>query len=117
MILFKPEHVAPILASTKTQTRRMGKKRWNVGAVHQAKTRLFGVEPFAHLRILEVRYEMLGFTSEADARAEGYATVSEFVGAFLRINGMDPAEAPLPGLLKMMYVWVVRFELAEAVAA
>ena len=37
MILFQEEHVQPILDGHKTQTRRLGKKRWNVGAVHQCK--------------------------------------------------------------------------------
>jgi hypothetical protein len=34
MILFKKEHKDLILADIKTQTRRTGNKRWNVGAIH-----------------------------------------------------------------------------------
>ncbi len=115
MILFRPEHVDPILAGTKTQTRRLGAKRWNVGAVHQARTRMMDASStFAHLRILEVRRELLHEISAADVRAEGYPSGSpaEFVNVFNEINRTA-------GLIESwrMYVWVVRFELAEAVAA
>ena len=34
MILFRPQHVGPILDGRKTQTRRLGKRRWREGAIH-----------------------------------------------------------------------------------
>ena len=59
MILFKPEHVQPTLTRRKTQTRRVGKRRWNVGAVHQqCRTQLYG-QPFARIRILGVYHKLL----------------------------------------------------------
>ncbi|MEW6016517.1 MAG: ASCH domain-containing protein [Pseudomonadota bacterium] len=103
MILFKPEHVQPILEGRKTQTRRTGKRRWNVGAVHQARTAIFG-EPFARLRIKDVHQESLGEIDEADARAEGYPSVAAYREAFTRIYGKWD---------DLMKVWVVDFEAVE----
>lgn len=69
MILFKQEHVGPILDKRKTQTRRTGKRRWKVGAIRQAKTGYRKDSEFAKLRILAIRQEELGMISEADAIA------------------------------------------------
>lgn len=100
VILFKPEHVEPILSGRKTQTRRRWKRRRMVpGSIHQARTRLFG-EPFAALNVLRVWQEAIGQVSEADARAEGYPGRESFLDAFARINGqVDPDEI----------VWCVEF--------
>lgn len=106
MILFKPEHVQPILDGRKTQTRRLGNRRWREGAVHQARTKMFG-DPFAYLRILDVRREVLGAITTADARAEGYTMTADYLAAFERINGSAPLELP---------VWVVEFELGAVSA-
>lgn len=106
MILFRPEHVAPVLAGRKTQTRRLGARRWNVGATHLCATKLF--EPsavFARVRILEVRAELLWQISPEDVFAEGYDSLTDFEEAFARINGPVAFDAP---------VWVVRFEVAKA---
>lgn len=105
MILFIPEHVPLILSGRKTQTRRLGKPRWIVGAVHQAKTKLFGAAPFAHLRIVEVRQEPLGAITEADAILEGCESVAEYRRVWEKINRVWT-----PG----QRVNVVTFELAPA---
>jgi hypothetical protein len=103
MILFKKRFIEPILSGEKTQTRRTGKKRWNIGSIHQARLSYYG-KPFAHLRILDVRRERVGDISEADARAEGVGSSEEFVRLWPEINGeWDPD----------LEVWVVEFELAE----
>ena len=81
MILFKPEHVPMILSGRKTQTRRLGKKRWRVGAIHQCKTSLFG-ESFARVRIRGVCREPLREISVADCFAEGYASHEQFFRKF-----------------------------------
>ncbi|HEY5472464.1 MAG TPA: hypothetical protein VIK32_04645 [Candidatus Limnocylindrales bacterium] len=105
MILFKPEHIAPILAKTKTQTRRLGKKRWNVGAVHQCQTRMFdNGSVFAYVRILDVWQERLRSISHDDAVAEGYTGIGTYLYAFYEINRMATDADPL--------VWVVEFEAA-----
>jgi len=106
VILFKPEHVQPILDGRKTQTRRLGQKRWNVGAVHQARTRMLdAASTFARLRILGVRQEHLLDVSVEDARREGYHSAIAYIDAFYRING-DVESDPL--------VWVVDFEAVPA---
>ncbi|SHJ15255.1 ASCH domain-containing protein [Desulfofundulus thermosubterraneus] len=71
LILFKPEHVEPILPSHKTQTRRLGKKRWKAGSVHQCRLN-YRAEPFAYVKVTAVRRERLGDITEEDARKEGY---------------------------------------------
>ena len=106
MILFKPEHVAPILAGEKTQTRRLGRKRWNVGATHQAKTNVFKA-PFARLRILSVRSQRLKDMAIEDAHREGYPTLEAYQETFIRIYG---------SWIDELEVWVIDFELARAEA-
>jgi len=104
VILFRQEHVSMILDGTKTQTRRLGKKRWNVGSIHQAKTKLFG-EAFARLRILMVRQEKLGDISTEDVVREGYTSHCRFIIAWELIHGRDwDVDA---------VVWVVDFELVK----
>ena len=106
MILFQDEHVQPILRGRKTQTRRMGKKRWNIGAVHLAKTQMLSTFYFAKIKIRNVRKERLGDMSELDALKEGGYTIEEYKRVFDRINkkngGYDPD----------LMVWVIDFELA-----
>jgi hypothetical protein len=103
VILFKPEHVGPILRREKIQTRRIGKRRWRVGSIHQAKINFKkGSKTFAHLRIKVVRKEPLGCISEEDARKEGYPSVEAYKEVFKRIyKKWDPD----------LLVWVVDFEV------
>ena len=102
MILFKPEHVEPILSGRKIDTRRMGRRRWRDGAVHQARTRMLDASStFAHLRILRVTREPLGAITEQGAWTEGYDSRTAYLDAFAQINGSAPLDLP---------VWVVRFE-------
>ena len=109
MILFRPEHVQPILDGTKTQTRRLGSKRWRVGAIHQARTHMFKPETtFANLEILEVREERLTDISDADVRAEGYDDREAFIRAFCRINNLWI-------VWKHEMVWVIKFRLVDTV--
>jgi hypothetical protein len=112
MLLFKPEAVEGILAGRKTQTRRLGKKRWNVGAIHKFYTKppfaKGGSKPFASARILEVREETLCLVSYEDAVAEDYAGIHAFLLAFYEINKTkytkDNLNAP---------VWVITFEVVK----
>ncbi len=105
MILFKQEHVQPILEGRKTQTRRLGKKRWNVGAVHQARTKMLDPDSqFASLRILAVEQEPLGWIDDYGAKLEGYPSRDHYLQAWNRINGDTRLDTP---------VWVVEFEVAS----
>ena len=102
VIVFQPEHVAPILAGRKTQTRRLWARcRVRVGGVHACVTRRFGA-PFARVRILAVRQEPLGAMSDDDARCCGYEDRAGYRLAFERIYGMRTPD-PL--------VWVIDFEV------
>jgi len=113
MILFKAEHVQPILDRVKTQTRRLGKKRWNVGAVHQCKTNY--VRPcFARVRIKRVWQERLGAISHADANTEGYRNAHEYLLAFHEINRV-PLVAETRVKIENSLVWVVDLELVSDV--
>lgn len=109
MILFRPEHVAPILRGEKTQTRRTGRRRWRPGSIHECRTEMFG-KPFARVRILSVRQEPLGAITENDAMREGYGSVEEYLEAFFRIY-----EKKLKGMrlvdIGRMPVWVIDFEV------
>jgi hypothetical protein len=104
LLLFKPEHAELIVSGRKTQTRRLGRKRWKVGSVHQCRTSR-RAKPFALVRITGVRRECLGGISEEDARREGYGSVEAYRKAFARIYGFWDPEAE---------VWVVDFELVES---
>ncbi len=107
MLLFKPEHVKPILEGRKTQTRRVWKKpRVKVGSIHKAKTRMFSKDYFALLKITGLRKERLGDITEEDVRAEGGYTVQEFKKVWERIhNSWNPEQE----------VWVVEFEVVKRV--
>jgi hypothetical protein len=101
MILFKPEHVGPILAGTKTQTRRIWKKpRAKVGAIHLAKTEMLSKEFFAKLEILAVYQERLIDISDDDAKAEGYAGADAYLEAFCRINHLKSVPDILVHVIK-----------------
>ena len=110
MLLFKPEHADMILSGQKVQTRRLGKKRWKVGAVHACYTRppfaRGGAAPFCRVRIVDVVKQPLGSMSLWEAKAEGYDNVGAFIDAWERINGKNSWAPRLP-------VWVVSFSLAE----
>lgn len=104
VILFKQEHVEPILVDRKTQTRRTGMLRWKVGAVRQAKTGYNKDSEFAKLKIISVRQERLGLITLADAYAEGYDSIEEYKEVFIRIYGSWDAE---------LLVWVIDFRREE----
>lgn len=108
MLLFRPEHVNLILHGTKTQTRRIWKRRRvREGSAHLCYTRppfaRPAGKPFARVYIEHVRTEPLLDISEHDARAEGYENVGAYLEAFARINRIGPGD--LAGLS----VYVVQF--------
>ena len=97
MILFKPEHIGPILAGRKTETRRIW-SRWraNVRSKHLAKTKLLSKEYFARLYIVDRREERLGDISEEDANAEGYSSREEYLAKFAEINAKRIKKLGIP---------------------
>ena len=118
MILFKPEHKPMILTGQKTQTRRLGNKRWNVGAIHKSYTRPAFArppgKPFASVRILRVWEEQLKSISDEDAAAEGYPDRFQYLYAFYRIHGLDDVDERRAAL--EVLVWCVEFELLNETA-
>lgn len=103
MILFRDRFKEAILNGQKTQTRRGGKKRWNVGSRHQCRTSLFS-EPFAIVEIRTVRREKLGQITQADAEAESFQNPAEFVRSFAEINKVEETQE-----LANTEVWVIEF--------
>lgn len=105
-ILFKPEHIPPILSGQKTQTRRLW-TRWRVkeGGLYWAQTKLF--EPlsrFARIKCLRRWKEPLGAISREDALAEGAESIEHYFQIFRQINGDVPLDTT---------VCAVEFRVAE----
>ena len=113
MILFKTEHVPPILAGTKTQTRRLWPKgpRAKVGSVHWFQTGMKPSSRFARAKILRVWQEPLGDLSHAEALSEGYKSRREYLMAFYAINKIKEVEDQDRALSEP--VWCVEFEVVE----
>ena len=113
MLLFKPYHAPMIVEGKprwKTQTRRFGKRRWRVAAVHQCATRLFDRSAvFASVLILRVWPERLGSISLEDANAEGYDTPHDFLVAFHEIN-RTRRTAAARRKAENREVWAIDFE-------
>ena len=107
MILFRQEHVAPILAGEKVQTRRLGDRRWKVGSLHQCRTRMLDKSScFAVVCIVDVFQQALRDMNAADARAEGYPTRELYFAEFADIYGMAAYKIHPDWPL-----WVVTFKL------
>jgi len=104
MILFKKQFINAILNGVKTKTRRRGKKRWNVGTVHQCQLSYFDKEPFAKVEILSVEERRLGEMTATDARAEGFGAMGGFLDWWLNQYHEFPSQE---------LVWVVKFKLVE----
>lgn len=112
MLLFKPEHVQPIITGRKTQTRRDWKRRRAVpGAIHWAQTGYGKVDTrFARLEILRVWQEPLVEIGLHDALAEGYDSVAEYLNAFLRINRITEVDYLNDWWTNRRQVWCVEFK-------
>ena len=107
MMMFQPEHVAPILSGRKTETRRLWKsQRVKVGSIQKAKLKMFSKDSFAHIRILGVWQERLGDISEESVWAEGYDTLEEYKGVLERVNKRRHLVWD-----DDLAVWAVKFEL------
>lgn len=109
MILFKPEHVVPILTGRKRQTRRRWPRgpRVRVGSLHQCRTRMLVKNTtFARIAVDELRREELRAISDDDARLEGYEDRAAYFGVWGRIHAdVQQQEREL--------VYVITFHLAE----
>ena len=107
MILFRQEHVKPILEGRKTETRRTGKARWKIGSIHQARTRMLDAKScFALLEIGGLEGMALHDVQPYEVWHEGYETLEEFVGVWERINGRGSWN-------HNPQVWAVKFRVVE----
>ncbi|NYT09115.1 MAG: hypothetical protein GKC09_04130 [Methanosarcinales archaeon] len=113
MILFKPEHIGPILAGRKTETRRIW-SRWraNVRSKHLAKTQLLSKEYFARLYIVDRWEERLGDISEEAAHAEGYSSREEYLAKFAEINAKRIKKLSIP--IEDIKVKVIKFVVLDS---
>ena len=116
MLLFKPEHIAPILDGRKTQTRRLWPhgKRVNISSEQQARTKMLDAAScFAILGIDRVWQEQLVKISEDDAQAEGYPGAIEYLHAFAKINHIKDFAPDGSDPLLEITVWAVKFHLVR----
>ena len=104
-MLFKPEHVEPILSGRMTQIRKLWDKPMaKVGSIHKAKTALFSRDYFASIIITGLRREKLGAITIEDAMREGFDDLVSYKEGWKKINGSwEPNSV----------VYVVSFELKE----
>ena len=115
MLLFKKEHIKPILSGLKTQTRRCWSRRRVIpGTIHKAKTLMLSKDYFAKLRILDLQVksfdEAIFNISLKDARAEGYLTKEAFILKFFEINKTRIDSTKYFLLDK---IWIVTFEVVK----
>ena len=104
-MLFKPEHVEPILSGRMTQIRKLWDKPMaKVGSIHEAKTALFSKDYFASIIITDLRREKLGAITIEDAMREGYDDLVSYKEGWKKINGYWEPNS---------IVYVVSFELKE----
>jgi len=72
---FKREMADLVLAGDKTQTRRLKPPRYKVGSIQPVQCG-YRDKARGHIKILDIREQRLGDITYADARAEGFNSVS-----------------------------------------
>ena len=113
MILFKPEHIQPILEGRKTETRRSWKKpRAKKGAIHIAKTKMLSSDYFARIRIKYVRKQRLGAITTEEVLREGYSRKEEYLQKFIDINKLKSI-TPNDLIHSPFEVYVIGFEVVS----
>ena len=116
-----------VLSGQKSQTRRLAqdsdrlwtveqegkapeKVLWRGDRVKWRTGRSYAVQPgrgkkaVARIRLLDIRYELLGHITEVEARAEGFASLTEFQHIWQKIHGNYDRTQP---------VWALEFRLVE----
>ena len=114
-----------VLSGQKTQTRRLARDNdrlwtvevedrepekvlWRGTRVKWRTGRSYAVQPgrgkraMARIRLLDIRYQLLGHVTEVEARAEGFSCLDEFERTWTTIHGRFNTEQP---------VWALEFRL------
>lgn len=101
MVLFKPEHVMPIIFGQKTDSRRnwlepkktrqfpnqlCSFSRVKPGRKYKAKTQMISTNYFAELPITKVWQEPLKMIDDTGAKLEGYPNREAYIQAYFKIN-------------------------------
>ncbi len=102
-MIFTPYHVALILARKKWETRRPEFDRKGRRRREYEAGRVYAVQPgrampaVGHVEITDARRQLVREVSQADAVAEGYESVLEFLGALAAVNHLRslPPDMPL----------------------
>ena len=133
-MLFKPELIEKILGYEKTQTRRIallgdeykvleidyrtkeisyawvkrnGRMKWRVGQTYALQLGRGKPRIGRRIEIISIRKQFLQGITEADAIAEGFASIAEFAAYWDKINGKKKGYAWADNPT----VWVLEFEL------
>ena len=110
MLLYKEKFIPHILGEVdplKVTTRRLGNRRWNVGAIHTFKTNYYSDSAFAKGKILNVYWQNLFDMTDDDAFREGFWSLEDFKKTWININGNWTNTG----------VWVVDFRVVENLLA
>jgi hypothetical protein len=83
---------------------RQGKRvKWRTGQRYAVQPGR-GQKGLGWIELLDIRFQHLGNISEEEARAEGFASLEEFIRAWLEIHGNYDPEQP---------VWALEFRLVK----
>ena len=82
---FKREMADLVLAGDKTQTRRLKPPRYKVGSIQPVQCG-YRDKARGHVRILAIWKQRFGDVTEAEAVAEGFATLADFRKYIVKIN-------------------------------
>jgi len=100
--------IEKVKAGIKTETRRLGLKRWSVGKVYWICHKLYQKEPDCRVEVTGIGRELLSLITPEAVKREGLEglTPAGFVEKFAVINAGKVMDAD-------PVVWVVRFRLVK----
>jgi len=82
---------------------RGDRTKWRTGRTYAVQPGR-GKKAIVRIRLLDIRYQLLGHVAEEEARAEGFVNLDEFERTWTKIHGHYDAERP---------VWALEFRLIE----
>lgn len=100
-MIFSKDHIEQIIQGQKTQTRRVGKKRWSPGKEYSARTNRFRKAEH-YIRILSIYRQQLLDISRHDAKQEGGYYPHQFMKLFCEMHKKKTVH-------NYSWVWVIHF--------